>query len=123
MRAKPIRSPARIRGAALGEPLQRLDRGQDLHHLDLGARAALLAGDQLDQLVELVDHRLRRARHVARAVLDAQDRPQALDLRRAVDGGGDVARRRRGTEPSSFPPAGLRDSIRVAVVSDIARRC
>jgi hypothetical protein len=29
--------------AVLGEPLQRLDRGQELHDLGLGPRAALLA--------------------------------------------------------------------------------
>ena len=34
-------------GAGLGQPLQRLDRGQDLHQLDLGPRPALLGADQL----------------------------------------------------------------------------
>ena len=51
---------------------------------DLRPRAALLAADQLRQLVELVDDRLRHAAHVARAVLHAQQRPQRLHLARGA---------------------------------------
>jgi hypothetical protein len=42
----------------LGQPLQRLDRREQLHDLDLGARPALLGDDEVGQLVELVDDRL-----------------------------------------------------------------
>ena len=40
------------RGPVLGQPLQRLDRGEQLHDLDLGARAALLGDDEVGELVE-----------------------------------------------------------------------
>ena len=82
VRESPTRSSPRIRGPVLGEPAQRLDRRQQLHVLGLGARPALLARDELDELVELVDERLRRAAHVARAVGEPQLRPQRLDRAR-----------------------------------------
>ena len=46
---------------------------------------ALLAREQLGQLVDLVDDRLRRAAHVARAVHERQLRPERLDARHVVD--------------------------------------
>jgi hypothetical protein len=74
--------------AVLGQPLQRLDGGQQLHDLDLGARTSLLGDDEVGQLVELVDHRLGGAGHVAGAIAEAQRRPQRLHARRLVDRGG-----------------------------------
>jgi hypothetical protein len=76
----------------LGQPLERLDGGQQLHDLDLGARPPLLGDDELGQLVELVDHRLGRAGHVAGPVAQAQRRPQRLHARRLVDRRGHGAR-------------------------------
>ena len=64
--------------ALLGDPDQRVDRRQQLERRDLRARAALLAREHLQQLVEVVDHRLRHAAHVAGAVLHPQQRPQRL---------------------------------------------
>ena len=50
-------------------------------------RLALLAAEQLGEIVELVDDRLRRAAHVARAVGQRQLRPEGLDARDVVDDG------------------------------------
>jgi hypothetical protein len=66
--------------ALVGDPQQRLQRRQQLERRDLRARAALLAGERLRELLELVDDRLRDAAHVARAVLHPQQRPQRLHL-------------------------------------------
>jgi len=65
-RASPMRSGASRR--RLGEPVQRLDGGQQLHRLRLGERASLLGDDDLRELVPLVDDRLRGAHEIARAV-------------------------------------------------------
>ncbi len=64
----------------LGDPLQRVDRGEQLERRDLRARPALLAGERLLRARRIVDHRLRHAPHVARAVLHPQQRPQRLHL-------------------------------------------
>jgi hypothetical protein len=85
---------AEDRRSVLGQPLQRLDCRQELHNLGLGARAPLLSPDHVDELVELVDHGLGGARHVATAVGQAQRRPQPLHAGSLLDGGSDVARRR-----------------------------
>jgi hypothetical protein len=75
----------------LGEPLQRLDRRQQLHDLRLCARAPLLGAEQLRELVELVDQRLCRARHIPRAIARPERGPERLHGRGLLDGGGDVA--------------------------------
>ena len=61
-----------------GDPAQRVDRGEDLHRDRLGARAALLAGQQLAERVDLVEHDLRDAAQVARAVRQRQRGPERL---------------------------------------------
>ena len=73
--------------ARLRQPLQRLDRRQQLHQLELCPRAPLLQAEQGDELVALVDHRLRRPRHVPRPVLRAQLPPQPLHRPRLAQSG------------------------------------
>ena len=80
-----MRSSSRIPGPGLGEPAQRVDRRQQLHHVRLVQRLALLAREQLGQLVDLVDDRLRRAAHVAGAVGERQLGPERLHARHVVD--------------------------------------
>ena len=99
---------AQGRRAVVGDPLERVDRGQQLERRDLGARAALLGDQHVGELVEVVDHRLRHAAHVARAVGDAQQRPQRLHLRDRSDDVLDALGRVAATVPSSAPVAGLR---------------
>ncbi len=78
----------------LGDPDQRVDRRQQLERRDLRARPALLAGQPLLQLVEVVDHRLGHPAHVPGPVLHPQQRPQRLHL-------GHVARPPRRSPPAA----------------------
>ena len=100
-RLTPTRPPAEHGGAVVGHPDQRVDRRQQLQRGDLGARPALLAGDHLEQLVEVVDHRLGHAAHVAAAVLDAQQRPQRQHLGDLVDDLVDLLWRRSARSPAA----------------------
>ncbi len=96
-----IRSSREDPGPVVGDPVERVDRRQQLHHVGLVARLALLAREQLGELVELVDQHLRGAAHVARAVLERQLRPEGLHLGDVVDDGLDLVGRdrRHGAEP------------------------
>ena len=89
--------------ALLGQPLQRLDRRQDLHELGLRARAPLLAPEEVDDLVRLVDDRLRGALHVPRPVLEPQHGPQPLHGGRAGDLALHGPRRGDGDRPEHLP--------------------
>ena len=68
------------RGRVVGAPVQRVDRGDDLHRVALGDRLALLAGEQLGDVVDLVDQHVGGAAHVAGAVVQRELRPERLDL-------------------------------------------
>ena len=111
-------------GAVLGQPLQRLDRREQLHDLGLGARPALLGDDEVGQLVELVDDRLGRPGHVARPVAEAQRRPQRLHAGGLLHRGRHRrAGARRATAPSRAPVAGLKDSsCAAAALASTGRR-
>ena len=89
-------------GAVLGQPLERLDRREQLHDLRLGARPALLGDDEVGQLVELVDDRLGGAGHVAGAVAEAQGRPQRLHAGGLLDGCRHRARARHRDGPQAL---------------------
>ena len=67
------------------DPVERVDRRQELHHVRFVARLALLARKEVRELVERVDDHLRRAPHVARAVLELELRPERLHLGHVVD--------------------------------------
>ena len=73
-------APTEHARSVVRDPLERVDRDQQLERRHLCARARLLGGDGLAQLVELVHDRLGHAAHVARPVLQAQERPQRLNL-------------------------------------------
>ena len=89
-----------------GDPAQRVDRRQDLHRERLVARLALLADDQVADLVGLVDQHLGGALEVARAVGERQLRPERLHL---GDGPDDrVDRVGRGDRDRAEPLAGRR---------------
>src|SRR5947209_4822620 len=66
--------------AGTGDPVQRVDRGQDLHRKGLVAGLALLAHDQVADVVALIDHDLRGALEVERPVAERQLGPERLDL-------------------------------------------
>ena len=85
--------------AVARDPDQRVDRRQQLERRDLRDRPALLSREHVREHVEVVDHRLRHAPHVASAVLQQQQRPQRLDLRHRLDRVGDAFRRRRRHAP------------------------
>jgi hypothetical protein len=85
--------PAQQVGAVVGDPDQRVDCRQQLQRRDLRRRASLLARQRRRELVEVVDHRLGHAAHVARSVLHAQQRPQRLHLGDLRDDLSDLHRR------------------------------
>jgi hypothetical protein len=70
--------------------VERVDRRDELHHVRLVARLALLTREQRGQFVEPVDDHLRRAAHVAAAFLERQLRPERLHTRDVVDHGLDL---------------------------------
>ena len=110
-----IFSSARISLPLAGDPVQRVDRRQDLHRERLVARLALLGDDQVADLVGLVDQHLGGALQVAGAVAQRQLGPERLHLGDLVDHRLDVAPARSpATEPSGAPVAGLSDSRLVA---------
>ena len=97
-------------GPGVGQPAQRVDRRQQLHHVRLVARLALLAREQLGELVDLVDDRLGGAAHVARAIGQRQLRPEGLHARHVVDDGLDLVgrdRRHRAEAPAVERAEGL----------------
>ena len=55
-------------GPVLGDPVQRVDRRDQLHRVGLVEWLALLAREELCDLVERVDDHLRGAPHVAGSV-------------------------------------------------------
>ena len=75
------------------DPGQRVDRRQHLHRERLAAGLALLADDQVADLVGLVDQHLGGPLEVAGAVLERQLRPERLHLGDRVDDRRDVLRR------------------------------
>ena len=72
-------------GAVVGDPLERVDGGQQLHRVALDAGLALLGGEQLGELVELREQHVDGAAHVAGAVLERELRPERLHLGDVVD--------------------------------------
>jgi hypothetical protein len=63
----------------LGEPLEGVARGEDLHEEGLHARAAGVADDDVDEALLLLDEDLEGAPGDARALLDGVGRPAGLD--------------------------------------------
>ena len=80
-----IFSSASSFGPLRRDPVQRVDRRQDLHRERLVARLALLVGDQVADRVGLVEQHLRGALQVAGAVGERQLRPERLHLGDRVD--------------------------------------
>ncbi len=70
--------------AVVGDPVERVDRGQQLHHVGLVDGLALLAREQAGDVVEVVDDRLGRAAHVARPVGERELCPEGLHARHVV---------------------------------------
>jgi hypothetical protein len=81
--------PAEHVDAVGAEPAERVDRREQLRRGDLDPGPPALPGDQVDEVVELVDHGLRRPAHVPRPVADPQRRPQRLDARDLGDDPGE----------------------------------
>ena len=98
-------------GAGLGAPVQRVDGRQQLHRVGLGARLALLADEQLGDLVDVVEQRVGGAAHDSAARSSRLSSAQAGWMRATSSttawtwSGVIVA-----TEPTSSPVAGLKDS-------------
>ena len=67
------------------DPRQRVDRRQDLHRERLVARLALLADDQVADVVRLVDQDLRGALEIPPPVLQSELSPEGLNLGDRVD--------------------------------------
>ena len=84
----------------LGAPVQRVDGRQQLHRVGLGARLALLADQQLGDLVDVVEQGVGGAAHVGGAGLQRQLGPGGLDAGDVVDHGLDLVRgdRRDGAD-------------------------
>ncbi len=59
-------------------PAQRVDGGDQLHHVALGDRLALLAGEQGGDLLHVADQDVGGASHVARAIGERELRPEGL---------------------------------------------
>ena len=71
--------------AVVGDPLQGVDRGEQLHRVALDPRLALLAGEQLGDLVKVLEQHVAGAPHVASAILERERRPEGLHLGDVVD--------------------------------------
>ena len=96
---------------ALGDPVQGVDRRQQLHREALGQRLALLGAEQAGDLVDLVDQDVGGAQHVASAVGERELRPEGLHLARSRRRPRRARRARScSTAPSDSPVAGLKDS-------------
>ena len=65
--------------------MQRVDRRDQLHHVALGDRLALLARQQLGDLLDVLDQHVGRAPHVASAVGERELGPERLHLGDVVD--------------------------------------
>ena len=85
-----IFSSARNSSPAPRDPAQRVDRREDLHRERLVAGLALLADDQVADLVGLVDHDLGRPLEIARPVAERQLGPERLHLGDGPDDGLDL---------------------------------
>jgi hypothetical protein len=71
--------------ARFGAPVQDVDRGDDLHRVALGDRLPLLAGQELGDLVELLDQDVSRLAQIAPPVRQRQLGPEWLHLGDVVD--------------------------------------
>ena len=71
--------------AGVRAPVKDVDRGNDLHRVALRDRLPLLAGEQLSDLLELLDQDVGRAAQVAGAVGERQLGPEGLHLGDVVD--------------------------------------
>ena len=73
--------------AGVGAPVEDVDRRDDLHRVALGERLALLAGQEVGDLVDLVDEHVGRLAQVPRPIRERQLRPEGLDLGDVIDDG------------------------------------
>jgi hypothetical protein len=71
--------------ALVRNPLERVDRGEQLHRVGLDPRLPLLAGEELGQVIDLRQEDVAGAAHVAGAVFERELRPEGLDLGDVVD--------------------------------------
>ena len=69
----------------VGAPVEDVDRRDDLHRVALGDRLALLAGEELGDLVDLLDQHVGGPAQVAGAVGERELRPERLHLGDVVD--------------------------------------
>jgi hypothetical protein len=67
------------------DPLERVDGGEDLHRVALDPRLALLIGEQLSDLVEVLEQHVAGAAQVAGPVLQREGGPERLNSRDLVD--------------------------------------
>ena len=90
-----MRSSSRMPGPASASQRSESIVGSSSITYDSLRGLALLAREQLGELVDLVDQRLGRAAHVARAVHERELRPEGLHARHVVDHGLDLVGRDR----------------------------
>jgi hypothetical protein len=104
-------------GAGAGDPLQRIDRRQDLHRERLGPRLSLLAREQVADIVVLVEQHLGGALEVASALLEGELAPGVLGLGDGVDDGLDVLGRGDRNRPDRLA-GGRVERLELPVGSD-----